>query len=505
MKFVWHWYRHIGVIASAIALFFLTRLYNITSLPIFTDEAIYVRWSQIAKQDASWRFISLTDGKQPLFIWISAISMKFISDPLLAARCVSVGAGFVSLVGLFFLGYEVFRSKKVGFLASALYVLFPFALVYDKMALYDSLLGALAVWALYFEIHLIKRKRLDIALILGMVLGTGLLTKSSAFFFIYLLPLSFLLFDFKSHKKVGQAIKFVLLATVSIVLAYAMYGILRLSPFFHIVDEKNTIFVYPFSEWLSHPFTFFIGNVRGLFDWLLTYITYPIAGLCLLSFFLGKRIYLREKILLFSWFLVPFLALALFGRVIYPRFIFFMTLPLLVLAAYSLYVLLEKIKIQSGKIVLILLFVFIMIRTDYFILTDFSRAPIPFSDLSQYINEWPAGGGVAEAVEFFKEQSVTGKVTVFTQGTFGLMPYAFEIYLKDNPNIQVKGFWPVTDIMPKEFSVQAKSTKVYLVFYQPCVPCRANGEVPISWPVKKILSYKKGAGNAYLNIYEVIP
>src|SRR6266571_4238197 len=84
-------------------LYFFTRFYNILGLPIFTDEAIYVRWAQIAANDASWRFISLTDGKQPMFIWIGMILMKLIHDPLLAGRMVSVIAGFFSMVGLFFL------------------------------------------------------------------------------------------------------------------------------------------------------------------------------------------------------------------------------------------------------------------------------------------------------------------------------------------------------------------------------------------------------------------
>src|SRR6266705_3402180 len=49
-----------------VVLFFITRFFNILSLPIFTDEAIYIRWAQIALHDANWRFISLTDGKQPM-------------------------------------------------------------------------------------------------------------------------------------------------------------------------------------------------------------------------------------------------------------------------------------------------------------------------------------------------------------------------------------------------------------------------------------------------------
>src|SRR3990167_1466866 len=88
MAFVRAHAREIIAGVAIIGLYFFTRLLNILDLPIFTDEAIYVRWSQIAEQDANWRFISLTDGKQPSFVWIAMIVMKFVSDPLLSGRLV---------------------------------------------------------------------------------------------------------------------------------------------------------------------------------------------------------------------------------------------------------------------------------------------------------------------------------------------------------------------------------------------------------------------------------
>ena len=93
--------KHSKLILIALILsiaYFATRLYNIEALPLFTDEAIYTRWSQIARFDANWRFISLTDGKQPSFVWFDMIVMKFVNDPLLAGRLVSVMAGILSLI-----------------------------------------------------------------------------------------------------------------------------------------------------------------------------------------------------------------------------------------------------------------------------------------------------------------------------------------------------------------------------------------------------------------------
>ena len=69
--------KHLQILvpAATILLYLFTRIYNILAIPIFTDEAIYVRWAQIAGTDPKERFISLTDAKQPTFVWLSAFAM----------------------------------------------------------------------------------------------------------------------------------------------------------------------------------------------------------------------------------------------------------------------------------------------------------------------------------------------------------------------------------------------------------------------------------------------
>src|SRR3989304_10275429 len=92
--------------------YLLTRLLNLKIIPIFTDEAIYLNWTQVALNDPAHRFISLEDGKQPLFIWLAAIIHRFIQDPLIALRLVSVFAGFGSMIAIFLLADLLFKNKK---------------------------------------------------------------------------------------------------------------------------------------------------------------------------------------------------------------------------------------------------------------------------------------------------------------------------------------------------------------------------------------------------------
>ncbi|OGH45679.1 MAG: hypothetical protein A3H82_02355, partial [Candidatus Levybacteria bacterium RIFCSPLOWO2_02_FULL_39_26] len=485
MAFIKRYFNQILLSLGIFAAYFATRLYNISSLPMFTDEAIYTRWSQIARFDANWRFISLTDGKQPSFVWLNMTIMRVVSDPLLSGRLVSVASGFFAIIGIYLLAQEIFKNHRAGLIAAILYIIYPFALVYDRMALYDSLLAAGMIWALYLQILLIRHKRLDIALILGMVLGFGVLTKSSAFFAIYLIPFSFILSNFR-NEKIREIAKWVGLCLISVLMAYGFYSMLRLSPFFHIIGEKNSIFVYPFNEWFKHPFEFFLGNFNGLIDWFISYSTIPMFLLIFISFFLGGNKFLKEKLLLLIWFVLPLAALALFGKVLYPRFILFMTMPLLVLSAFSLNYILDLFKNNLIKTGVFLAFSLLMLRSDFYILTDFARAPIAKADTDQFVNAWPAGGGVKEIVSFFNEKAKSQKIYVATEGTFGSLPtYAMEIYLDENKNIQKRGIWPLPREIPRDLVEKAATMKVYLVLNTTQVS-------PDNWPIKLVTRYQKG-------------
>ncbi len=486
-------------------LYSVGRLYDLLSLPIFTDEAIYVRWAQIANNDASWRFISLTDGKQPLFVWLEMISMRLIHDPLLAGRLVSVAGGFASMIGIFLLGREVFKDKWVGIVAGMIYVLFPMSLVYDRMALYDSLVATFAVWALYLAVILVRRVRLDMALILGMVTGGSVLNKTSGFFNIYLLPLAVLIFDWGKKKRQERILKLLAFLILVVVLTYFYYSVLRLSPFFYIINEKNALFVYPLSQWLKHPFNFFISNMSAIINWFYLYMTWPIILTAILSFFIEKK-YLREKLFLLFWGVLPMLGLGLFGKTLYPRFILFMTMPFIPLSAFFISHLYTKFKHKWIFAVIVIVIFFLSIRADYYILHDFAKAPIPVEDLNQYNNDWPSGGGVKEAVSLFGDQAQKQKIYIGTEGTFGLMPYALQIYLGKNPNIQIEGFWPISSQIPSQVAVEAHRMPTYFVFYQPCPSCLTAGFAPASWQnLSLVYQFQKPTGSRYFSVYKVNP
>lgn len=493
------------LLLSLSLVYFLSRFWNILTIPIFTDEAIYIRWAQIAATDPNWFFISLTDGKQPLFIWLMVPWITFLSEPLLAGRIVSIMAGLFTMFGLYLLTYELFQKRIVALFASFFYLVSPFALVYDRIALYDSLVATLAVWALYAEVTLVKYLRLRDAVIAGVIIGFGLLNKSSAEISLGLLPFALLLFPFHAKDRMPKLRRFIVMSLAVAAIAFAIEAVMRLSVYYYIINQKNAVFVVPFSEWIHNPLAYVSHNVPIMLGWLIQYVSLPFLLLLVVSLFVQKKLW-RPKLLLLVWFILPFIALSLFGRVIYPRYILFMVMPFFVLAALGLSALLQHVRVRFVQALIIIVFLLPFLITDYQILTDFKNANIPHPDREQLLTGWPSGVGVKETVSLLREKAKEQKIYVATEGTFGLMPNALEIYLHDNPNITTKGFYSElkAERPPQEVIDAAQKMPTYFIFYQPCGPCAGAGEAPLSWDVKKIFQLQKEDKASFYTIYEVL-
>lgn len=479
--------KHMWMYLGFFALFFfyaITRLTNLTGLPIFTDEAIYIRWSQIGMRDANWRFISLTDGKQPMFTWIMMILLKIFdsADPLFVGRLTSVFAGALSLIGLWMLSWEVFKDKRISWLTSIVYIILPFTAWYDRVALYDSVASMFGIWSLYLGIRLAKHIRLDTALLLGMVLGCGMLNKSSGFLTLYFMPTTLLLFDWEDKKRWKNLLRWILLLGVAAVLSQIMYSVLRLSPFFHMVAQKDNVFVFTIGEWLNQPFRFLAGNLRGMFDWMRHYMTLPLFIAAFMPLFTRWE-KSKERWLMYFWWILPFVALANFAKILYPRYILFMIAPLIIMASYTMVSLWDKNKNSLVRSLIIGVCLLPSIYVTSFVVQNPKEAPIPPADRGQFIEDWPAGGGVKEVVSYLDAEASHQKVHVFTEGTFGLMPYAIEIYLVDYLNVKITGIWPLPIEMPIEIAKSASNSATFFVLNET--------QIPPSWPMTLIGEYEK--------------
>ncbi|MEI7652882.1 MAG: hypothetical protein WCJ70_01200 [bacterium] len=462
------------------ALYFVTRLLNILALPIFSDEGIYIHWAMTAATDPAWRFISLIDGKQPLQTWGTIPFIKlFPQSYLLDGRLFAVVTGFVALVGVMSLcGY--LWGRKGYIIGAFLYIFTPYFLFYDRLALVDSAVNAVAIWIFFFSIVLVRTRRIDVALLFGLVAGIGLLAKSSVLMFVFLAslaPLMTLNFQRYGHlftvlrKQKKQIVDYMFLFALVMGIGVAMYLTQKFfSPFFHYIAAKNLTFILSPAEWLSNPFQLWANNIVLV----PTYVMWEsgwipsVLGILGIAQLIHKRDPLGYYVL--AWIIFPFLFTVSFNKVLYPRYLVFFA-GLLTIGATSFLVHLStsyRTKISAS----VLVFLIAICYPQWFAV---ERISLPEIDRGQYIVGGTAVWGAEELIQIVRQPTIDGrKSIVLAEGNFGLIADVLEVFKRPGDNIEIWGRWPLNESDILEVQKEVGKAHVFVVFSH-------RKEFPVEW------------------------
>jgi hypothetical protein len=489
------------IILGLIFTYFLTRLPNLTIIPVFVDEAIYTRWSQVISSDSTQWAIPLSDGKQPLFMWIGALVQKITADPLLAERLVSVIAGFFTMILLYLLSKELL-NHKVGIITMVLYILSPFSFFYDRLAVPDGLLTTFYLLIIFSAIKFIKHPNLKSSLFLGLALGGGMLTKSTAALALFVMPFAAVFFDWGKAKIKSRILELGLFGIIALGVAVLIYYSLKLSPLFYLIAQRTPDFIFTPKEVLIHPLDPLQFRVGEVTNWLKEYLTLPIFLLSLFGIATLAKKEWKKSLLLTAAFIVPLFIEMEIAKGFTPRYFTFVTPFALVLAAYSMSLFLKKVtpvRVSLAAIFLIPAAVFI-----YLLITDPYSAPIPQKEKQGYLEDWSAGYGIREISQYLKDQSKKGQpITVGTEGTqgYGTLPDGLQIYLRDTPSISVVGMGQRAEIynVPEDLISDAKIHPSFLVVNENRLLDKLNPHLNL------ISSYPKANGLNPLLLYQITP
>lgn len=492
-------------VLTIVLLYFSLRLPNLTLQPIFADEGIYIRWAQVMKAEPTLRFLPLSDGKTPLFMWSMIPLLKIFPDPLFAGRFLSVLSGFATLLGVFALGWKVFNIR-VAFWSALIYAIVPYSVFFDRMALVDSMLSAFTIWSIFFAIWLLKSQRLDLAMILGFILGGAMLTKTPAMANLIALPFTLIGFSFNKASKY-QLLKLLGCWVIAILIALTMYNLLRLGPEFHMLSARNADYVFSLSELSGRPLDPFIPHFRDISDWFPKLLTWPIIALMgvgiiyALFRLLGQQISGPSPIVVLVWALIPFILQMAFLKTFTARYLLFSIPPLLVLAGFGVEKILERIKIIKNIIVIIIIIVILPLPLyfNYLLITDTQNAPLPKAERRGYLEDWTAGYGLKEIAQLLEEKKKTGPVVVGTEGYFGTLPDGLQIYL-DKSGIPVIGAQATISAKIRD---TAQNNQTFFV---------VNGKLPhILERAEKIIEFQKpkpldkNFSQGAIILYKVLP
>lgn len=418
-------------------LYFVVRIVNLTKIPIFNDEAIYLDWGWRETHVPGFLFYSLYDAKQPFLMWVFGIFESIIYDPLFAGRLVSVLLGFLNLAGIYLISVRLF-TKRVAFFSSILYIIIPIFSFYDRQALMESAVASIGIWTFYFFLKLYLNLKIGYAIIIGIILGLGFFIKSSTLIFIFtFLIINLFLILRKNHKK--NRINFVLITTLFIGITDFL---LIIRPDFWGSIRTNNRYVFTLAELFDFPFSIWSNNFFGNINIVFFFVTPVVASLGLI----GLVILIKKGDrfgLLAAWFMLPILIQLLTSKWVSQRYIVSFLPLICIFASFAFFVLFKRF----GHTVFIFIFISILIPT----LLTFYQIISPvlyFSYMhkltnyaeTNYIYGQTSGYPSLVAFDYLNGISKNQKINIGVAQNSGNPESAMITYFKNNRNVMVGYF-----------------------------------------------------------------
>jgi len=403
-------------------LYLVTRLISLSALPIFLDEAVHLQWAERLFDEG--RILRPVGSGRLLAVAAYGLALPF-DDRLQAARLIAALAGVVTLVCTVLLTRRLFGGMA-GDIAGWLYVLSPFALVYDRLALSDGFLCACVTGLMLAVAALAERPgawspRIAVAALIAL----AVVSKVSAPLFFMTLPLGVLAL---APEKRPAFRSFVLAALIGLACALPMlWFFVRNSGEIaaqHLVDTTA----------VTATIASTLGAMR---EWALSYFSLPSLLLAVVS-----AAFLRDRraLWLASAVLVPFVLFALLSQPWSARYVLPTLPPFLVLLAGGIEQLTSKlgpsrVPAALGLVALPLAF---NMPFDAALLTNPSAAPFPPDDRLQLVTGWPSGYGVREMAARLEDESRNGEITVFVDnGGTRTFPTSLAVLIGRRPGIRL--------------------------------------------------------------------
>lgn len=392
-------------IGTLIVIYLILRLINLTKLPIFNDEAIYLDWGWKELNTPNNLFFSLFDSKQPLLMWIIGFSQKIFSDPLFAGRIISVLAGLATMIGLYFLSKTIF-GKKVAIISSLFYILIPLFSFFDRQALMETSIAAIGIWSLYFLIQTLKTKKLLFATLLGLILGIGFFIKTTALVFIISTLIVFAAHIFKNFKDKEIHIKNLLVSqAVSLLVLIPLFT----QSMFWETLSANDRYTLTFSELAHFPVKTWFSNLWNAIDIIFWQITPLIAFFGVMGAVRSSRKKRVDQLIVLFWLLFGMAFVILTAKGIGSRYIL-PFLPLISIFSALAFTQLLNRKIIVGALITVVALIpaVVLNLTLMFSPVKYFDTLAKFTNQSQkggYISSWTSGYGINETVDYLKKQA----------------------------------------------------------------------------------------------------
>jgi len=408
------------------------RFVNVLRRPLYLDEGIYMSWAESMTRSRDNAYISLSDGKTPLFYWTISWLDHLIGNYLLTGRLISIISGLITALSWSVIFYFSFNFKK-SIIFLILYLISPYGIFIERLAFSDSMMLCLAslslLFLLLFKKYIDRKNKLNLSLILmgfsGVFMGMSFAVKTSAklFFVGYIL---IFLFWFANYVFRRKDIKRFLILILGLVLYIALYR--EIINYFRVgghilwnsVSEKEKLMVYAPSE----IFKILLSNPLYLFNYsnlIFQYLFYYLSGI-FIFFILGAFSLVKKgKNRKFLWLLIylafGYFGISLSGRVMASRYIYSIYPVFIAFAVFGLDYLLS-LKALRINILVFALIVFVFLQSSLLIFFP-DKALYATDDKNYFVKSHLTALGLNEVIKYFQDLD-EDNVVVGVSGIWGI-------------------------------------------------------------------------------------
>ncbi len=437
-------------IGLLLLLYFVIRIPSLGVLPIFLDEAVHIQWAE--RLYGEGRILRPVGAGRLLAVAAYGLSLPF-EDRLWVSRLIATLAGATTLVFTLLLSRRLF-GERAGVIAGGLYVLSPFALTYDRLALSDGFLAASMAGVMFATHALVDPHGRSPAGKFGLaaLVALAIISKVSAPLFLLTIPLC--VFSLARSRKasfgaVAPALGAGLLCALPMLWFFAANsGEITAQ---HVVDPALAGSVL-------------MATLKDMWGWVFGYFTAPALVAAVLSL-----IFLRDRRALWLGGSVA-LPLLLFAGLSQPwsaRYILPTLPPLLILIAGGVERVATMFRPDMSTLVAVVVTLLVSIQGlcfDRYLLLDPAAAPFPADDRHQLVTGWPAGYGVREVASLLKREAARGPIRAFidTGGT-RTMPTSLAILLGKGSGVSlIEGDLGVLQVREK-VRLESRTAAVFAV------------------------------------------
>ncbi len=481
-----------------IIIYLSFRLLNLVGLPVFADEAIYIRWSQLIL-DNGWEYVffPVNDGKTALFIWQLVPFLAFNFDPLWMARFLSVLGGLFQLLILLWIAKQFHWSKASLVFLLIFVTVIPYWFFHHRMALMD---GWLSVWiSLIMALQILylntikkdfssinlktlingtfTNKRLLLTFIFSVIsIASALLTKVPAVLAFPALVLTPLLIEKVSKK----SFLLMMVMMTQLILGSLLAGLTLLHPTGPQLFARGSDFLLPLGEVLAGRWRETLPSIPTHLGYFWHYVGASLFALIFYGFYRSDS---RKLTLILVFQAVLFMApIWLLGKMVYPRYLFPALIWLSLAGAYvfqfywlDLLTFLKKSSLLSFFKKSLIIFISFAILHSFlvsfqflwFAWTNADKIPFVGPDATQYLQSWSSGHGIRETYELALEwlkKNPEKPLFLATEGRFGTLPDGLLMYNFPEPgnNLTIEGTGStLISEIPKELIGKASANTTF--------------------------------------------